>query len=116
VAADADLLDSTSSMLEAAELTPVVCSSLPEAEGLVEEKAALPNVLLVDLDAPGLGAADAKRLLAGRHALAAVPVVLLVHGDAASLALSIGEAAVLPKPFTLEQMLHVLERCRKRNR
>ena len=80
--------------------------------GVVLANEALPDVILLDLQMPGMGGYQVIQLLREREQTARIPIVLLTASDDPALnrkAYAAGAHACIPKPFRREALIAVIE-------
>lgn len=80
----------------------------PDGEtGLAAAQRFMPDLILLDLEMPGLSGSEVCRQLKVRMPTAAIPVVLMSAASAhegSQQALDLGAAGFIPKPFTAESL------------
>lgn len=70
-----------------------------------------PDCILLDLAMPGINGWDFLQLLKETGFLGTVPIIVLsahLHVDPQAI-LQLGVAAILPKPFNLPELIHLIE-------
>lgn len=69
-----------------------------------------PSLILLDLELPGIGGAAFRARQLCDPRLAAIPVIIVSGAeDAAREAQALGAADYIAKPFTTEELLHVVQ-------
>ena len=84
-----------------------------DGAALAEASARLPDLVLLDVMMPGMDGAEVCRRLKAAPRTQHVPVVFLTALPPHQLAARLGDCpheGVIPKPFTLAMVLHVVER------
>jgi CheY-like chemotaxis protein len=90
-----------------------VCTAADGEQALAAARAQAPQLLLLDLDLPGMNGIDTLRALRRIEALAATPVIFLTAAaDPAVLAelRALGVAEILPKPFRPRALVQAVAR------
>jgi len=85
-----------------------------QARELVERL--VPDLVITDMSMTLLNGMELLRVIKADPRLAHIPVVIMSSVDRESEARELGCAAFIPKPFTLEIMLHVLTQLVPANR
>jgi two-component system OmpR family response regulator len=94
-----------------------VCTAADGEQALAAARAQPPQLLLLDLDLPGMNGIETLRALRGIEALRTTPVIFLTAAaDPAILAelRSLGVAEVLPKPFRPRALVQAVAQALKR--
>jgi CheY-like chemotaxis protein len=90
-----------------------VCTAADGEQALAAARAQAPQLLLLDLDLPGMNGIDTLRALRRIEALASTPVIFLTAAaDPAVLAelRALGVAEILPKPFRPRALVQAVAR------
>ncbi len=108
---DADVRDVVQIMLEDAGYRVTVARDGAAALDVLRHAAPLPDLILLDLRMPLIDGHTFRRIQQGHPQWRTIPVVVMsadiqVHATAAAL----GMAAVLPKPFTVPELLAMVQR------
>ncbi len=104
------ILDITAAILEKLKYNPVTTQSADEASALIDEGGI--DLALVDVVLPGRGGLDLLMEIKDKHP--ELPVIIMtgkikVNNDPfTNLTSQFGARAVLPKPFTPEELLEVI--------
>lgn len=107
---DPDVCSLVSAMLEAANYE--VHGAEAGEPGVVMAKDEVPDLILLDLQMPGMGGYQVCRLLRQGGQTARIPIVMLTASDDPALnrkAYAAGAHACIPKPFRREALIAVIE-------